>query len=178
MKEDQFQQLQIGDFSQWDSCQSENTHPERSSLFYISPSFAHCNGSNSFEIFWGLWYQVPIFRICETTRLAPVLTVVIPFSQSDSIMSIILYSFWGILLYSHVLVFFSEFLYTDVVFFSRKLIQRVSIFLVSLWFSSLAFVSCNLLWFENKELRPSCNKVVYQNRFAVGSRIQVNACLY
>ena len=159
MKEDQFQQLQTWRLSQWHRCRLQ-IHFLRYLLSYLSSSSTLCTGSNFLKILG--W--------TKKLSLVPFLgflTVVIPFSQSDFVMNNIVYSFWGKLYYSYVLVFFSEFLYADV-FFSRKLIQRVSSFLVSLWFSSLVFVSCNLLWLENKGLRPDCNKVVYQNTFVLG----------
>ena len=142
--------------SQWDRCQSKITDPERSSFPLYSSSL--------------LIVRVPIslkiLEDCDTNFLS-----VLP------VMNNIVYFFWCILYYKVILCVFPEFLYVDDVLFPRELIQRVSNFLVSLWFSSPSAVICNLLWFGNKELEPSCNKVVYQNRFAIGSRIQVNACL-
>ena len=68
------------------------------------------------------------------------------------IMNNMLYSFWGNLYYSHIPCVFSEFLYAYDVFFPKKLIQRVPSYLVSLWFSSPASVTCNVLCLSTKVL--------------------------
>ena len=149
MKDDQFQQLQNWRHSQWDRCHIQIHFPEIS-FSYISPSSAYCRGSNSLRI-------LGILRDHKSgSNLLGFLTIVIPFSQSDSIMiSSMLYSFWGISYYTVIsLVYILSFYVQMIVLFSMRLIQKVSSYLVSLWFSSPASVTFNLLCLSTKVLNP------------------------
>ena len=102
-------------------------------FFYISLSSTLFRGSNFFKKIGGLWYQ---FSQCSSC-------------YEQHTVFLLKHSY-----YTVILCVFSEFLCAYIVFFSRKLIQRVSSFLVSLWFSSPSAVICDLLCLRTKSLNP------------------------
>ena len=111
-------------------------------FFYICLFSALCTGSQFLEFVrpqgWLLFW------------------VVIPFSQSDSVMNGPLYFLWGILFYTVILLcVFSEFEFADVVLFSKRInTESFNLSLVSLWFSSPASATFNLLCLSTKVLNP------------------------
>ena len=120
----------------------------------------------SFLLFKRVPISLKILKDCDTNFLS-----VLP------VMNIIMYFFWGIVIIQSSFVYFLS-LNLQMLYLFKELIQRVS---SSHSFIMILISFCCYLWssvFENKELKLSCNKIVYLNRFAIGSRIQVNACLY
>ena len=130
--------------------------PKISSFLYI---FLFCSLGGIqilFENFGGLWYQFSQCSSCYEKHTV--------FLLKHSYYTVILCAFSEFFV-CRCCILFKEINTKNFKFLS--FIMILISFWCYLWFSM----------FENKELEPSCNKVVYQNRFAIGLGIQVNACL-